>query len=186
MFISFLIAIGLNFDTFSVAVVEGAEDSKPSIRDSLKVGIFFGAGQALMALLGNYLGLSFKLVITNIDHWIAFILLSVIGGKMIYESMKGDHCQKRNNILEIRSLLLLVVATSIDALVVGITLAFINSTIFTNIIMIGIVTFFVSFVGYYAGEVLRKYCKSKIKVIGGLILIIIGIKILIQHLFLGG
>jgi manganese efflux pump family protein len=179
MFTSILLAIGLNFDTFSVAVVEGAEDCKPSLKDSLRVGLFFGFGQAFMALLGSYLGLGFKFIITNIDHWFAFVLLGYIGGKMIYESSKAGDCAKQ-------SLPLLVIATSIDALVVGITLAFIDTSILTTIIVIGVITFLVAFIGYYAGEELRKYCKSHIKIIGGVILILIGVKILIQHLFFGG
>jgi manganese efflux pump family protein len=186
MFTSILLAIGLNFDTFSVAVVEGAEDVKPSIKDSLKIGILFGIGQALMTLLGSFLGLGFKLIIANIDHWVAFVLLSFIGGKMVFEPKKADNCINQNNILNIKSLLLLVIATSIDALVVGITLAFMKNVIVSTVIIIGVVSFFVSFVGYYAGEELRRYCKNKIKIIGGVILILIGVKILIQHLFFGG
>jgi len=183
MIISIILAIGLNFDTFSVAVVEGSQMRRASIINSLKIGIFFGMGQVFMALFGAFLGLGFKLIVMNVDHWIAFILLSFVGGKLINESKKKMDCVKQTNIINYKSLFLLVIATSIDALVVGITLAFMENSILTNIIMIGIVTFFVSLIGYHSGKELKKICKSKVKIIGGLILISIGIKILIQHLF---
>ncbi|MCX6732722.1 MAG: manganese efflux pump MntP family protein [Candidatus Roizmanbacteria bacterium] len=186
MITSFLIAIGLNFDTFSVSVVEGSQFIKPSIKDSLKVGVYFGIGQAGMALLGVILGLGFKLIITNIDHWIAFLLLSLIGGKLIHESLSGDVCDKKKIAINFHSLAPLVIATSIDAAAVGITLAFINASILSTIAMIGIITFCVAFLGFYEGYVLRKFCKNNVKIIGGAILISIGIKILIEHLFFGG
>lgn len=183
MFTTFLIALSLNFDTFSVSVVEGAQATKPSIKDSLKVGLFFGIGQALMALFGLFVGVGFRSIIINIDHWIAFVLLSSIGGKMIYDLRTKQGQQKVVNLLNPRSLILLVIATSIDSLIVGITFAFIKGSIVAEIITIGLVTFIVSFVGFYAGKELRIIFKSKIKIIGGLILIAIGIKILIEHLF---
>lgn len=185
MIFPLLIAIGLNIDTFSVAVVQGSQVIKPTIKDSLKVGLFFGIGQAGMALLGSFLGLGFKLLITNIDHWIAFILLGLIGGKLIYDSYETSDCNKKTDICNFKELSLLVIATSIDALVVGVTFAFIKNPIVINILIIGVVTFFVSFIGYLSGRELKKICKSKVKIIGGIILIIIGIKILIQHLFFG-
>lgn len=148
--------------------------------------MFFGIGQALMALIGSYLGLSFKEIIMNIDHWIAFILLSLIGGKLIIESKKVDKLNKKTDINNFKSLFLLVIATSIDALVVGITLSYISNSIFMDILTIAVVTFIASFIGYHSGNQLKKLLKNHIKVIGGLILIAIGIKILIQHLFFGG
>ncbi|MCX6730928.1 MAG: manganese efflux pump [Candidatus Roizmanbacteria bacterium] len=186
MITSFLIAIGLNFDTFSVSIVEGSQFVKPSLKDACKVGALFGIGQAGMALLGVILGLGFKLIITNIDHWIAFLLLSFIGGKLIHESWNKDECDQRKIAINLRTLTPLVIATSIDAATVGITLAFIDNSIISTIITIGVVTFYVAFIGFYQGNKLRKYCKNNVKIIGGLILICIGIKILIQHLFFGG
>jgi putative Mn2+ efflux pump MntP len=186
MIISILIAIGLNFDTFSVAVVEGSQALKISVRDSLKVGILFGLGQALMALIGVFFGLGFKFFIVNVDHWLAFILLSFVGGKLIGEAQRNEDCVKQNSVLNFKNLFLLTVATSIDAVVVGITLVFINNQIISTVIIIGIITFFVSLTGYYFGKEFRKICKSRTKMMGGLILIIIGVKILIQHLFFGG
>ncbi len=183
MIVSILIAIGLNFDTFSVAIVEGSQMARVSIKNSFKVGIFFGIGQALMALLGVLLGLSFNLIISNIDHWVAFLLLSTIGIKLILESRQKENSIKHKNALRLQTLFPLVIATSIDAVAVGITLAFIHSSIIQSIITIGIITFFASFIGYYSGKELRKVFKSRVKIIGGLILISIGIKILVEHLF---
>jgi len=183
MIFSILIAISLNFDTFSVAIVEGAQSLKPSIKNSFKVGLAFTLGHVVMIFLGFFLGLSFKLIITNIDHWVAFILLSFVGFKLIKESATTQKYHLPTNALNIQSLVLLVIATSIDALAVGITLAFIKTSIISNAVIIAIITFCVSSTGYYAGKTLKKFCKSKVKIIGGLILITIGLKILIQHLF---
>lgn len=180
MLTSFLIALSLNFDTFSVAIVEGAEANKPSLKQSLRIGLFFGFGQALMALFGAIFGLGFKTIISIIDHWIAFFLLSIVGGKMIYEIEKKG---KTSDLLCTQTLIGLVIATSIDALIIGITFAFLKQSILFSVIMIGFVSFIVSFIGYYLGEELRLIFRNKIKIIGGLILIAIGIKILIQHLF---
>jgi len=121
----------------------------------------------------------------NSDHWIAFILLSLIGGKMISESRNVALSAKKTNTTNIKSLFILVIATSIDALVVGITLAFIDGQIITDILLIGIITFIVSFVGHYLGSKLKGIIRENVKIAGGLILIVIGIKTLIQHLFLG-
>ena len=179
MLTSLLLAISLNFDTFSVAIVEGSQALKLSIKDSLRVGLFFGIGQALMALIGVFLGIGFKLIIINIDHWIAFVLLSMIGGKLINES---NHKEEQGKLKKL-SLVLLIIATSIDAVAIGITLAFINESVLITIISIGVITFLVSFFGYYFGKKLGKFCKNRVKLIGGIVLIGIGIRILIQHLF---
>jgi len=175
MITSILIALGLNFDTLSVSIVEGASSDKITIKKAFAVGLIFGFCQAFMALIGSFLGLGFKSLIINIDHWIAFLLLVVIGIKLIIESKT----KKENG----GNLILLAVATSIDSLVVGITLAFMKSTIMTTVLLIGIITFLVSFIGYICGKQLRKTFKDKTKIIGGSILILIGIKILIEHLF---
>lgn len=185
MITSILIALGLNFDTFSVSIVEGANSKKITIKNAFIVGLLFGFGQAFMALLGSFLGLGFKSLIINIDHWIAFILLVIIGIKLIIESKTKEDKGKKSDFLNFQSFLLLAIATSIDSLIIGITLAFIKNTIITTVLLIGIITFFVSFIGYYFGEQLKKVCKNNTKIIGGLILIFLGIKILIQHLYLG-
>lgn len=184
MLTSILIALSLNFDTFSVAVIEGAQTNNPTSRQSLRVGLFFGIGQALMALMGTLLGLGFKTIIINIDHWIAFLLLCFVGGKMIYDSKnkKGDN--KRTDLLDNKSLLLLAIATSIDALIIGITFAFLNQSILFDIFIIGVISFVASFTGFHSGEKLRLIFRNKIKIIGGIMLILIGIKILIEHILI--
>jgi len=186
MVLSILIAIGLNFDTFSVAIVEGSRKMKSSITDSLKVGVLFGIGQGGMALLGSLLGVGFKFVIMNVDHWVAFLLLSLIGGKLIIESKEDGLAHIKTHAVDFQSLSLLVLATSIDALVVGITLVFIGNSIITDVLVISITTCIIASVGYHSGEKLKKLCKNNTKLIGGLILILIGIKILLQHLFISG
>lgn len=186
MVLPILIAIGLNFDTFSVAIVEGSRKIKTSITNSLIVGAFFGIGQGVMALLGSLLGVGFKFIIMNIDHWVAFILLSCIGGKLIIESKKDKVVRIKTHTINYKSLSLLIIATSIDALIVGITLAFIGNSIITDVLIISVITFIIASVGYHSGEKLKKLCKNNTKVIGGLILILIGMKILLQHLFFSG
>lgn len=185
MITSILIALGLNFDTFSVSIIEGANAKKITIKNALVVGLLFGFCQAFMALVGSFLGLGFKSLIINIDHWISFILLVIIGIKLIIESKEKEDKGKKYKTLNFQSLLLLAVATSIDSLIVGITLAFIKNAIVTTVLLIGIITFSVSFTGYYSGEQLKKICKKNTKIIGGLILIFLGIRILIQHLYFG-
>lgn len=177
----FLIALSLNFDTFSVAIVEGAEAKRRSFKQSLRIGLYFGIGQAMMALLGAIFGLGFQTIISDIDHWIAFFLLSAVGGKMIYEFDKKD---KSSDSLCAKTLICLVVATSIDALIIGITFAFLKQSIVTSVIIIGLISFIASFTGYFLGDKLKLVFRNKIKIIGGIILILLGIKILIEHLII--
>jgi len=183
MIISFLTAISLNFDTFSVTIIEGSQKTKPTIKEALKVGLFFSIGQGFLALIGSLLGLGLKLLISNIDHWVAFILLAFIGGKFIKESVELKKDDKRNS-LNFQTLFLLVIATSIDALVIGITFVFTKASITSNILMISLVTFIVSSSGFYGGKYFKNIFKENTKIIGGLILISLGLKILIEHLFL--
>ncbi len=184
MLTSILIALSLNFDTFSASIIEGSQMNKPKLANLLKVGLFFGIGQALMAFIGSILGISFKLITSNIDHWIAFILLSFVGGKMIYDIgiERSDH--KKTSIIDTKSLILIVIATSIDSLVVGISFAFIRESIIANLLIIGLVSFITSSIGFYFGNELQSIFRSKIKILGGLVLILIGLKILIEHLLL--
>jgi putative Mn2+ efflux pump MntP len=186
MIIPILIALSLNFDTFSVTVVEGAQAVRPSIKNALKVSVIFGLAQALFALSGALLGLGFKSLIANTDHWVAFILLLVIGTKLIKESFQKEKCESKLRRLNFRALFFLAVATSIDALIVGITFAFLKDSVTSYILVIGLVTLVVSFIGYRSGRALKKICGSKARMIGGLILIAIGVKTLIQHLYFGG
>lgn len=188
MLVPLFIAFSLNFDTFSVSVVEGAQSVyKPTIIKSLKVAFIFAIVQALCAYLGSLLGMGFKSYIVNTDHWIAFVLLLVIGVKMVRDSLqKENYKSKIHSLTNLNALVLLAVATSIDALIVGITIAFMKESAISYIASIGVITFIVSYFGYYLGRILKKICGNHVKAIGGIMLIIIGIKILIQHLFFGG
>ena len=179
----FLIAVGLAMDSFSASIASGIYVKSPRMGDALKVGGFFGFFQAFMPLIG-WLGASTLLdVISNLDHWIAFFLLLLIGCKMICGSVdRKNNILKKDNMLNKVTLLTLSVATSIDALAVGITFAFLRFPIFSSIIIIGTVTFLLSFLGLYMGSYASKAFGRKIEIIGGIILIMIGIKILLEHL----
>jgi putative Mn2+ efflux pump MntP len=175
------IAFGLAMDAFAVSITNGITIKHQRINNALKIGIFFGSFQALMPLIGWLAGLRLRDFISGFDHWVAFGLLSLIGGKMIYESTKiGDDKEIRS--LNLFVLLLLSIATSIDALAVGLSFAFLKISIATPIIVIGIVTFMLSFLGVLVGNRLGHFFEKKMEIVGGLILIGIGIKILIEHL----
>ncbi len=176
------IAFGLAMDAFAVSITSGLTIKSLKINNALRIAIFFGLFQAIMPLIGWLAGLSFRDFISGVDHWIAFGLLSIIGCKMIYESSKMELSNKRINPLNVYVLLMLSFATSIDALAVGLSLSFLNVSIALPAIIIGIVTFLLSIFGVYLGNRFGHYFERKIEIIGGLILIGIGIKILIEHL----
>lgn len=169
-------------DAFAVSITSGIAIKNLKIKNALKIAIFFGSFQAFMPIIGWLAGLSLKYFISGIDHWIAFGLLSFIGCKMIYESIKIESFEKKDNPLNIYVLLILPVATSIDALVVGMSFSFLKISIITPIIIIGAITFLLSFFGVFIGKKLDHFFEKKIKIVGGLILIVIGIKILVGHL----
>ncbi len=177
-----LIAFGLSMDAFAVSISNGMTIRQQRTNHAIRIGLFFGFFQALMPLLGWSAGLSLRDLISGVDHWIAFGLLSLIGCKMIYESMKMDGQKKEVPTLSLPMLLMLSIATSIDALAVGISFALLNISIVTPIIVIGTVTFILSFLGVLIGNKAGHFFERNIEVIGGLILIGIGIKILIEHL----
>ncbi len=177
-----MIAIGLAMDCFAVSITRGATIKTLKINNALKIGLFFGLFQAIMPLIGWLAGLGLKEFISDIDHWIAFGLLSFIGCKMIYESFKMDTKEKEGDPLNITVLVMLSVATSIDALAVGVTFAFLRVFITSALLIIGVVTFLFSFTGSYIGHKLGHFFENRIEIIGGLILIGIGTKILIGHL----
>ena len=176
------IAFGLAMDAFAVSITSGLTIKSLKINNALKIAVFFGLFQAIMPLIGWLAGLSFRDFISGVDHWIAFGLLSIIGCKMIYESSKMDLNEKKIDPLNIYVLFILSIATSIDALAVGLSLSFLNVSIALPAIIIGIVTFLLSIFGVYFGNRFGHYFERKIEIIGGLILIGIGIKILIEHL----
>jgi putative Mn2+ efflux pump MntP len=176
------IAVGLAMDAFAVSVASGLAITKLRVRYALKIALFFGLFQALMPVLGWVLGLGFRHRIEAFDHWLAFGLLAAIGGKMIYESFRLEEAENPHDPMSIRVLLVLSVATSIDALAVGLTLTFIKVPIVTPAVIIGMVTFALSYAGVFLGEKVGHFFEKKVEALGGLILIVIGIKILAEHL----
>ncbi len=175
-----LIAVGLSMDAFAVAVCKGLKMRRLDIGKTAVIALFFGGFQALMPLIGWALGKQFERYITSIDHWIAFFLLLFIGGKMIIESFKKD--KDSDEKLDLKELTLMAVATSIDALAVGVTFAFLQENILTSITVIGSVTFILSALGVGVGHKFGVKYKNKAELCGGIILVLIGIKILLEHL----
>ncbi|HIY63566.1 MAG TPA: manganese efflux pump MntP family protein [Candidatus Mediterraneibacter stercoripullorum] len=177
----FILAVGLSMDAFAVSVCKGLAMPKITLKKTLIVGIWFGGFQALMPALGYLLGVQFRDKITAIDHWIAFILLGLIGANMIKEACSGE-CEQENDSLDFRTMLLLAVATSIDALAVGITFAFLNVHLLWAVSFIGVTTFTLSAIGVKIGNIFGTRYKSKAELAGGIILIVLGCKILLEHL----
>ena len=178
-----LIGIALSMDAFAVAVCKGLSVSKIRMKYVMSVGFYFGGFQALMPLIGYFLGAAFKNVITNIDHWIAFILLALIGANMIKESMEKEENDKSSNSnFTFKVMIPLALATSVDALAVGITFSFLRVHIWTAILIIGCTTFLLSIIGFKVGNLFGTKYKSKAEFVGGIILLIIGLKILFEHL----
>ena len=178
----FLIAVGLSMDAFAVSVCKGLSTQKLRVKHYLTVGAWFGGFQALMPTLGYLLGSSFEMYINRFDHWIAFILLAAIGGNMIKESFERDE-DKLDDSFAFKTMLLLAVATSIDALAVGITFALLpDVNIVAAVCFIGAITFILSAVGLKVGNIFGLKYKSKAEFVGGAILILIGLKILLEHL----
>lgn len=181
IFTLFTLAVGLSMDAFAVSVCKGLAAGKLSFRHMAAAGLWFGGFQALMPVLGYFLGAQFKDKITAIDHWIAFVLLGFIGINMIRESMeKEDVCP--NPGIDPRNMLPLAVATSIDALAVGVTFAFLDVNIVAAAAFIGVTTFVLSAAGVKVGNVFGSRYKAKAELAGGIILILLGIKILLEHL----
>lgn len=181
----FLIGVGLSMDAFAVSVCKGLNmRGKVNFKHAGIIALFFGGFQALMPLIGYFLGIGFEKYITKIDHWIAFVLLGFIGGKMVIEAIKEWNAEEKQeeDRLEIKELLILAVATSIDALAVGITFAFLSVNIWSAISIIGVTTFILSLIGVVIGNKFGSKYKSKAELVGGLILVLMGAKILLEHL----
>jgi len=176
-----LTAIGLSMDAFAISICKGLAMPMGSIRKSIVIGLWFGGFQALMPLIGFYLGAQFCDQIAALDHWVVFILLLIIGVNMIRESREGSD-ENENASIGFRVMLVLAVATSIDALAVGITFAFLNVPIYDAIFLIGMTTFVLSVIGVKVGNIFGSRYKSKAEFLGGVILVIIGTKILLEHL----
>ena len=178
----FLIGVALSMDAFAVSICKGLSVKKAGVKHVLTVGVYFGGFQALMPMIGFLLGYKFESFITNIDHWIAFVLLAIIGGNMIREALGKDEDDKENDDFSFRAMLPLAVATSIDALAVGISFAFLGVDIVTAALLIGATTFVLSGAGIFVGNIFGSKYKSKAELAGGIVLILIGAKILLEHL----
>ena len=178
----FLIGIGLSMDAFAVSVCKGLSMQRIDKKYTLYIGLFFGGFQALMPLLGYFLGSRFAGSIERFDHWIAFLLLAFIGFTMIRESREEAEEEKAFTGVNVKELLILSVATSIDALAVGVTFAFLQVKIVPAVTIIGCTTFVLSLAGVYVGNVFGARYKSRAELTGGVILILIGLKILLEHL----
>ena len=179
-----LIAIGLAMDAFAVSIGKGLSVRKIEPRHTMSVGLWFGGFQALMPLVGYMLGVSFSSLVQNIDHWIAFGLLGLIGVNMIREALGGDDCECGDVDADFsaRKMLLLAIATSIDALAVGVSFAFLGVNIWTAVALIGLITMVISMVGLRIGNIFGCRYKSKAEIVGGIVLLVMGCKILIEHL----
>ena len=176
-----LIGISLAMDAFAVSICKGLSMKKMEWRKAIIIGLYFGIFQGIMPLLGYVLGVGFENRIESIDHWIAFILLSFIGINMIKESFKKND-KDADDKIDFKTMIILAIATSIDALAVGVTFAFLEVNILFSICIITIITFFISMIGVKIGNVFGDKYEAKAEKIGGIILIFIGIKILIEHL----
>lgn len=181
----FLVGVGLSMDAFAASICQGLSMKKLSVKSMLIIGLFFGGFQALMPTVGFLLGTQFEAYIVSIDHWVAFVLLSFIGGKMLFDVIKGEDDElnsEKEYKLDIKNIAVLAVATSIDALAVGISMAFLSVDIISAASMIGITTFVISSAGVVIGHKFGTKYKDKATIAGGVILILIGVKILLEHL----
>ena len=195
----FLIGVGLSMDAFAVSICKGLSMKKIDYRYALVIAAFFGGFQALMPLIGWALGSQFEHFITPIDHWIAFVLLVFIGGKMLLDAIRGGEAEAEaegsaagdsadgsesggRSKIDYKELLMLAVATSIDALAVGITFAFLGVNIWVAIAVIGVTTFVISFFGVVVGNQFGSRFEKPATIVGGVVLILIGLKVLLEHL----
>lgn len=182
-----LIGVGLSMDAFAVSVCKGLGMKRLNMRQAFVIALFFGGFQALMPVIGWALGTGFQALITPIDHWIAFALLAFIGGKMLWDAFRGDEDDGEKALsdeasLDLKELTMLAVATSIDALAVGITFAFLQVDIVLAVALIGVITFALSFGGVAIGHFFGARFEKPATIVGGIVLILIGLKILLEHL----
>jgi putative Mn2+ efflux pump MntP len=178
-----IIAFGLSMDAFAVSITLGLSAEKPKIKEITLPGLYFGFFQAFMPIIGYFFCFYFMDKIKEFDHWIAFVLLGIIGGKMIKDSFSGKEEKINQNTLQFLKMLILAVATSIDALAIGITFAVLKVNILKAAIITGLITLFVSMLGVKIGNVFGIKYKSKAEFIGGVVLVLLGIKIAIEHIF---
>ncbi|MBR3484915.1 MAG: manganese efflux pump [Bacteroidales bacterium] len=178
-----LLAVGVSMDAFAVSIGKGLSAQRASWREALTVGLWFGGFQALMPVIGYYLGISFADLVTKVDHWIAFGLLLLIGGNMIREALQPEDEKTADTSFGFKTMLVLAIATSIDALAVGISFAFLGTNLWRAILIIGLTTFAFSAVGLLIGKKVGSRFHAGAEILGGVILIAIGVKILVEHLF---
>lgn len=178
----FVLAIGLSMDAFAVSICKGLSLKEAKIKHMTIAGIYFGGFQAFMPVIGYLLGVNFKEMIEDFDHWIAFLLLAIIGGNMIREAFSREKEEELDTSFGPRAMIPLAVATSIDALAIGVTLAFLQVQIVPAVSFIGVITFGFSFIGVKIGSIFGVKYKSKAELLGGIILVLIGLKILFEHL----
>ena len=176
-----LISIGLAMDAFAVSVCKGLAMKKMSWKKAIIIGLYFGIFQAVMPVIGYFLGTTFERFITNVDHWVAFILLVGIGINMVKEAFNKES-ENRNDNVDVKTMLVLSIATSIDALAIGITFACLKIHIVMPVITIGLITFIISVIGVKIGNRFGDKYEKKAEIMGGVILILLGIKILLEHL----
>ena len=176
-----LISIGLAMDAFAVSVCKGLAMKKMSWKKAIIIGLYFGIFQAVMPVIGYFLGTTFERFITNVDHWVAFILLVGIGINMVKEAFDKES-ENRNDNVDMKTMLVLSIATSIDALAIGITFACLKIHIVMPVITIGLITFIISVIGVKIGNRFGNKYEKKAEIMGGVILILLGIKILLEHL----
>ncbi len=179
-----ILAVGVSMDAFAVSICKGLSVCKVRPRHAGLAAVWFGGFQALMPLIGYFAGVAFTDIVSSVDHWIAFVLLGIIGGKMVKESFEKEECCCTDPDFSFRTMLAMAVATSIDALAVGVSLAFLKVNIWTAVLLIGITTGAFSAAGVYVGNIFGNRFKSKTELAGGLILILIGAKILYEHTLL--
>lgn len=177
-----IIAVGLSMDAFAVSICKGLSVCRVRPRNAVSVALWFGGFQALMPVLGFYLGVSFADVVASVDHWIAFVLLGIIGGHMIKEAFESDDSCKVDPDFSFKTMLAMAVATSIDAFAIGVSFAFLQVNIWIAVFLIGLTTGIFSAVGIYLGNMFGILYKSKAEFAGGFILVAIGVKILLEHL----
>ena len=178
-----IIAVGVSMDAFAVSIAKGLALHRPCARHYGSVALWFGGFQALMPLVGYFLGIHFAPIVECCDHWIAFVLLAIIGGKMIYDTLRGGDEDTTGADFRLRTMFVLAVATSIDALAIGISLAFLKVDIWSAVATIGVTTALFSAFGLHLGNIFGNRYKHGAELLGGIVLLLIGAKILIEHLF---
>lgn len=177
----FLVGVGLAMDAFAVSICKGLAMKKLDWKKAIIIALYFGIFQAVMPIIGYFLGTTFESLVTQIDHWIAFILLGIIGINMIKEAFSKES-ENVNDKVDFKTMIILAIATSIDALAIGITFAFFKTNLLLAVIIIGIITFMLSLIGVKIGNKFGNKYEKKAEIFGGVILILIGVKILIEHL----